>query len=69
MPPRISIAASPELVAALDADAFAYDETRSAAARRILVDHLRDAGRMRLNAPPTHQLGQTNRRYLARGVR
>ena len=60
---QISITVSPELLAALDAEAFHGDETRAACVRRILTDELRDLGRLSLKAPPTRQLGMNNSRY------
>lgn len=65
--PQISITISPELLAALDREAFHNDETRAATVRRILTDELRDIGRMSLKAPPTTQLGQNNSRYRTEG--
>lgn len=64
---QISCAMSPELLRALDSEAYSNDETRAAAIRRVLMAHLREAGRMGLSEPPTHQLGTHNTRYRTGG--
>ena len=66
---QISFSASPELRDALDHLAFENHETRSAAIRAVLVEAVQEAGHLNLRAPPTHQLGKTNRRYLVKGGR
>ena len=60
---QVSVTLSPELLAAIDREAFEGDETRASCIRRILTDELRHVGRMSLKAPPTTQLGQNNPRY------
>lgn len=62
---QISVTVSPELLAALDREAFETDETRSACVRRIVTDELRRIGQMAVSSPPTLQLGQNNQRYRA----
>lgn len=62
---QISVTVSPELIAALDREAFETDEARSACVRRIVTDELRRIGQLALAAPPTVQLGQNNTRYRA----
>ena len=64
---QVTVAVSPELLSALDAEAFHGDESRAACIRRILTDELRDIGRMSLKAPPTTQLGMNNPRYRSEG--
>lgn len=66
---QITVTVSDELLDAVDAEAFASDETRAAAVRAILTDYLRGAGRMARKAPPTYQLGRTNVRYTQGGRR
>ncbi|KQQ11531.1 hypothetical protein ASF56_24740 [Methylobacterium sp. Leaf122] len=61
--PQISVAVSPELLAALDRLAFENDESRAGTVRRILAEELRDLGRLPLKAPPTVQLGINNSLY------
>lgn len=65
----ISFVASTELRDALDALAFENHETRSAAIRAVFVEAVQESGLLNLLAPPTHQIGKTNRRYNPKGGR
>lgn len=66
---NITFAASPELRDALDHLAFENHETLSAAIRAVLMEAVQEAGHLSLRAPPTHQIGVTNRRFLPKGGR
>lgn len=64
---QTSCAMSPELLRALDGEAYSHDETRAATIRRILAAYLREAGRLGLAEPPLFQLGAHNDRYRTGG--
>lgn len=60
---QVCSTASRELRDALDAEAFANDESRTAAIRNILVDCLRQAWSLVSRAAPADRLGQHKPRY------